>query len=415
MNVVAAFGIGLYNEYKLIRCSNFHKGVIMEYQVLIFMTEKYLSAVEMVSENDCERISIDGNETVEYKDEKDIRKFCDYIKEYYSIDEFSDLEMEIDLVYGNTEQRYLTHFINLIKGCNKISVIELKKILPVILLQKKMIRKNENVLGAFLGESYQVRCDNAMQITAEKTVVNGIGKQIKYEDFSFLYYFDAKNLSNDISSSKAYKENVLKIDTIKQQLDEKNKQNRLLQEQRDMMSAQVEDANRNINNLQDRIVSYEKTIESLRQEKVKMFLELEPLFEKDRQIISVSFSRSDFFGDFLLKLQVEDGSNIEVGNTIIELEPLDNYMSNNHKEYCRARKSGKIIWLIGKRTQKNRHSSSIDVAVICNKLDNKENVMKWYKRNPEPKNLLEAVGSGYFASELGPNPIRESLWIEKKK
>lgn len=387
----------------------------MEYQILIFMTEKLLSAVEMVSENDCERISIDGNETVEYRGEQDIRNFCDCIKEYYSIDEFSDLEMEIDLVYGNTEQRYLAYLINLITGCNKISVIELKKILPVILLQRKMIRKNEDVPVVFQGESYQVQCDSTMQIKVEKIAVNGVGKQIKYEDFSFLYYFDAKNLSNDISSSKVYKENVLKIDTIKQQLDEKNKQNMLLQEQRDMMSAQVEDANKSIISLKDRIGSYEKTIASLKQEKEKMFLELEPLFEKDRQIICVSFSESDFYGDFLLKLQVEDGSYIVEQKKIIQLEPLESGSWNKHKEYYCARKSGKIFWLIDDNIKKCKRDNSMDIAIICNKLDNKENVMKWYKRNPKPKNFLEAVGLGYFASEFGSNPIRETLWIKKNK
>lgn len=387
----------------------------MEYQVLIFMTEKSLSAVEMVSESDCEVISIDGNETMEYQEEKDIRKFCDCIKEYYSIDEFSDLEMEIDLVYGNTEKQYLTYLITQVTGCNNFSVTELKKILPVILLKRKMLCKNEEVLVAFLGESYLAQCDNTLRIIVEKTADNGEGERIQYEDFSILFYFDAKKLSDDFGDSKANEKNILEIEAIEKQLDEKNKQNRLLQEQRDMMSAQVEDANRNINNLKDRIGSYEKTIASLKQEKEKMFLELEPLFEKERQIIQVSFSDSDFYGDFLLKLQVEDGSVIESGNTIIELEPLDNFMCNNHKEYCCARKSGKIIWLIEKNAQKNKHSSSIDIAIICNKFDDKENVMKWYKRNPEPKNLLESVGSGYFASILGPNPIRESLWIKKQK
>lgn len=387
----------------------------MEYQVLIFITEKSLSAVETVSENDCEIISIDGNETMEYQEEKDIRKFCDCIKEYYSIDKFSDLEMEIDLVYGNTEKQYLTYLINQVTGCDKFSVIELKKILPVILLQRKMIRKSEDVLVAFLGESYLVQCDNTLRIMVEKAADNGAGERIQYEDFSLLFYFDAKELSDDFGDSKVNEKNILKIEAIEKQLDEKNKQNRLLQEQRDMISAQLEDANKSIIGLKDRIGSYEGTINALKQEKEKILLELEPLFEKDRQIMSVSFSRSDFYGDFILKLQVEDGSDIERGNTIIELEPLEKRSYDKHKEYICAPKSGKIFWLIEKNTKKDKYSLTIDIAIICNKFDDKENVMKWYKRNPEPKSLLESVGSGYFASEFGPHPIRESLWIEKKK
>ena len=100
MNVVAASGIGLYNEYKLIRCSNFHKGVVMEYQLLIFLTDKLLKAVEVVSKDQYELVNIDGNEILEYHGEEGICKFCNSLKEYYSIDEFSDLEMEISLIYN---------------------------------------------------------------------------------------------------------------------------------------------------------------------------------------------------------------------------------------------------------------------------------------------------------------------------
>ena len=384
----------------------------MEYQVLIFMTEKSLSAVETVSENDCEIISIDGNETMEYQEEKDIRKFCDCIKEYYSIDEFSDLEMEIDLVYGNTEKQYLTYLINQVTGCNKFSVIELKKILPVILLQRKMIRKNEDFLVAFLGESYLVQCDNTLRIMVEKTADNGAGERIQYEDFSLLFYFDVKKLSDDFGDSKVNEKNILKIEAIEKQLDEKNKQNRLLQEQRDMISAQLEDANKSIIGLKDRIGSYEGTINALKQEKEKILLELEPLFEKDRKIFSANFSRSEFYGEFLLKLQVEDGSDIVEQKNIIQLEPLGSGSWDKHKEYYCAHKRGKIFWLIDDNTKKNKRDNSIDIAVICNKLDNKENVMKWYKRESKGSDMGRAFQLALLYPEFSK---RETLYVEKQK
>lgn len=361
----------------------------MEYQVLIFMTEKSLSAVETVSENDCEIISIDGNETMEYQEEKDIRKFCDCIKEYYSIDEFSDLEMEIDLVYGNTEKQYLTYLINQVTGCDKFSVIELKKILPVILLQRKMIRKSEAVLVAFLGESYLVQCDNTLRIMVEKTVDNGAGERIQYEDFSLLFYFDAKKLSDDFGDSKVNERNILKIEAIEKQLDEKNKQIGVLEREKNIAILQLNQANQQISEIEAKMHFSESTISMLEQDKADLILKLDYFLEGKRVILALKKSECGFLKDYILEQQFEDGDYLEEGNCVVRLKPLSKIHGSCIK-VCTTPYSGKIFWLIDDKIKLSStdklKKEYIDVAIICDKIDTRDNVKKWYHSSPKAVN-----------------------------
>ena len=95
----------------------------MDYQLLIFMTNKWLKAVEVVSKDQYELINIDGNEILEYHEEKGIRKFCNSLKEYYSIDEFSDLEMEISLIYNEVSNQAITQLVKQLEKADRKSVV----------------------------------------------------------------------------------------------------------------------------------------------------------------------------------------------------------------------------------------------------------------------------------------------------
>lgn len=381
MNVVAAFGIGLYNEYKLIRCSNFHKGVIMEYQVLIFMTEKYLSAAEIISENEYEIISIDGNEAMEYCSDKDIQKFCSCIKEYYNIDEFSDLEIEISLVYGTVGKAALALIVKQINGVDKLDIMKATKLFPIVLMQNKMVHKNKRVQFGFLEETYQVQCNEDMQLRTEKVTGEKVLNKIGYGDFTCLYYPKAGNLENDAAC-------MAKIKSLEEKLDEKDCIIEKLDTEKKEVVRQLNQSSKRVMDLERLSVEDGEIIIQLKQEKDSIMEELELFLEKARTICKASFNNSSFWGDVLLKQQIKDGENVKSGDIIFSLEPLDKlFYCNKHEKFYRAPRDGKVFWLVDDNLKISMKSSlfsgSIDVFIITNKLDNKENVLKWYESKPE--------------------------------
>ena len=57
----------------------------MKYCILIFMAKDRLAAIDIGADGMADEISINGNDTMPYASEDEIREFCQHIKDYYNL------------------------------------------------------------------------------------------------------------------------------------------------------------------------------------------------------------------------------------------------------------------------------------------------------------------------------------------
>ena len=70
----------------------------MNYNLLICSSTKEWMAIDINEDGNCDRISFEGNDTIEINSGKIVDSFCTQILNYYNIDDFNDIEIDIRIV-----------------------------------------------------------------------------------------------------------------------------------------------------------------------------------------------------------------------------------------------------------------------------------------------------------------------------
>lgn len=196
----------------------------MDYQLLIFMTNKLLKAVEVVSKDQYELINIDGNEMLEYHGEKGIRKFCDSLKEYYSIDEFSDLEMEISLIYNEVSNQVILELVKQLERTERVNTVGLEKLIPIILTNRKLIKRNTDVYAEFMETYSKISVNEQMEILTVKSTPVESAIKLTEQDFGFLVHFTASYCMEDELVKKQEASSAEALKTVKAELEKAKEQ-----------------------------------------------------------------------------------------------------------------------------------------------------------------------------------------------
>lgn len=160
----------------------------MKYEILIYAGRKNLTALD-VTENESKYISINGYKSV-VSDKADILYGC--LLDYYNVDNLAEIKAEVSIINGGAPEKTIEFLISKLGRLSGFSLYNTEKILPVILLNKKMIGKNKSASVKVADDCYKVTSDDSCRVMVERTET--AETEIFPEDFTLMNYFNCINM-----------------------------------------------------------------------------------------------------------------------------------------------------------------------------------------------------------------------------
>ena len=350
----------------------------MLYKIIIFMTSNLLRAVDISNNGECEIISIDGNTELEYKKNLDIEQFCEYLKEVYNIEKFSELDISVLLVKAGAREEDITYLYNLLKEVSDKNIVGAEKIIPFVISAQGLVKQNSTLMVNIMNSFYKTEMDN--QLNLRCTSISYAKDSMELTGDMFQIFFDFKGISmkNDEEElAKKEKENLQK----EQKYLEKEKQLK-------------EDYEKEIAKLKGMLECSKNELAQLRHNEElnkKQVQELEQLKKNaKRSVCCFEKCMSYVHGTRKIKFLVEEGSIVQENQKIAEMyvnanfsrsfglvgRSFDTGTSYISGESITINTGGRLFYLIKNGREGIEEGDA--VAIIGDLSDTKEDVMNWY-------------------------------------
>lgn len=179
----------------------------MPIQLIIFLTKNKIFACEINNNGQADAISINGNSEIKCEGKESIDELMECLFDAFSIDGFGDEHFDIVIVDCGGDKNVITYASEKCMGADKLSIIGVEKLLPLIVWNKTQLQAGEEVVAVFDEACYKVVCD-------EKNVIRCTGKARKgkesitlsLNDFSCLYYLNIENMKGGVVDTEALQE-----------------------------------------------------------------------------------------------------------------------------------------------------------------------------------------------------------------
>ena len=166
----------------------------MDYQLVILADKKVLMAIDIDEDGNCEAVSIDGNDSMNYSGKEDIEKFAQYICEEYNVDEIEELEAGGTIINCGAETDNVIGLLEVFNDLKGIDAIDIKKLLPIIAQNRGLLQHGSKTIFKVMDNYYSVKCDNDGVATAGKNKRTDEAVELDGSDFTFLYFYKASNV-----------------------------------------------------------------------------------------------------------------------------------------------------------------------------------------------------------------------------
>ncbi|MDO4789272.1 MAG: hypothetical protein Q4A19_08965 [Johnsonella sp.] len=346
----------------------------MQYKIIVFITEEYLKALDVTEEERFSDISIEGNKRMRYLREEDADRFCDYIRMFYNINQFSELDifaLIVDATKTEEKRRGAEYIFDALCGCKR-SLLAAEQILPILVNMKEMLGASQEIRVCFLGGHYLVQADEEFRISVRAE--EGEAELVLDESAAAgIYYFKGTD-----SLSRA----------LRPELEEKEERIKALE-------GRLEEAKREAADLWLRLKGAEKEGKELQEEMERLRLEHKKCKENMR-IICYADKRS-FEGNFdmycyqkfVVRFEIANGELVTPRQHIATIRP--SYYFQGFKAYSPIR--GRFFHLVEEEKEIESglgiwggvRMPGTAVAIIGAEDDTEEEVMEWYAKISENK------------------------------
>lgn len=362
----------------------------MDYNLLICISKDKLMAMDIQDEDVVDRISIEGNDSIDFQQNGDIENFCEYIKNYYNIEQLSELTINAAVIYFNANKDNVNILLECLKDVASINVIDSKKILPIIALKKLEIEEGtivnincfNNQLTMEVGENLQVN-----YIDEKK----GTTLDIEPEELKLLYFFDCEGLVADKNKAEESEQ--------KYQIALKKEQEKTLKAKEDyvtlekkykQVSEELEKINEAVKNRMELLESRRQIIKFEEEEKEEVEHITGGLFTYVSNAMKVVEKyQSALENIYLVENKHRDGDIVSAKKIIANVGVYKNLHNSDKTEvskdnlYCqrtisiKTSKVGKIYYL---RKDDEVINIGDDIAILADVGDTREQVMEWYNQ-----------------------------------
>lgn len=336
----------------------------MEYNVLLCISEKTWVALD-VNNGQCDRISMDGNETVQVSAVAEVKDFCTHILNYYNISDFHELEINVKIVTTDVERELVFELCESLKAAKRVELMYAETILPICVLKKCVVKGNTSVDVEYLGREYTLQVDEALCVSYREEKAGQL-LAVEPEDFSFLVRFDCTNLISDEKEledlKKKYQEELSakqeEVEKLKQELAELKKSNELLQAQAEKEELEMKK--------KEAVLISKRTVVWYSTEQEK--------HAKNRGL----------FGDTLLNTMynrnTEEGYNctylVKDGDIVKQGKTLAKVSNGFYEREIKAPANGRVFLL----PKKKKLTQDTPLFLLADPSEEKEAVMEWYNK-----------------------------------
>ena len=174
----------------------------MNYNLLVCAADKQWTAIDVNADGDCDRISIEGNQAMSVESNEVVSEFCAQILNYYNIEKFSDIELNIKIVVISEYSSLIENLFLQMNGAKSINIIDAKCIIPVYVLKKCIVKPDSVIDVRCFEKKFTLQVDNDLLVSYTDGKA-GEGIVMEPEDFSILFRFDCRNLISDKSNDES--------------------------------------------------------------------------------------------------------------------------------------------------------------------------------------------------------------------
>ena len=328
----------------------------------------------------CDRVSLNGNESAKVDSTNEVKYFCEQVKDYYNIDTFCDLDMNIKIVIDEYSSLIATLF-EYLKEAKSVNIIDLKNVVPIYILKNCTVKPNSSVDVQCLNLEFKIKVDDKLRVSygsvsSDEFVI------INPEDFSFLFKFDCTNLISDEREFFKFKEKCTAlVESMKRELEVQKAAYRELQEK--------------CNTIEKTYMDLKKSSEE-RKYKLNERRTIVRFF-KDRlersntsgnsgsqgemsydSILSFTWSLGRYNKKNKCRLFKSDGDIVKKGEKLLDVIEEDGTSTERtgRKWVIDAPADGRIFILVNN----NSYIKNSDaVAIITDPADSKNDALKWYE------------------------------------
>lgn len=360
----------------------------MDYNLLICISKDKLMAMDIQDEDVVDRISIEGNDSIDFQQNGDIENFCEHIKNYYNIEQLSEITINASVIYFNASKDNLNILLECLKDVASINVIDSKKIFPIIALKKLEIEEGtivnincfDNQLTMEVGENLQVN-----YIDEKK----GTTLDIEPEELKLLYFFDCEGLVADKNKADESEQ--------KYQIALKKEQEKTLKAKEDYVTLEkkYKQVSEELEKINEAVKNRMELLESRRQI-IKFEVEEEEKEEVEHTNGGIFYAmkmvgkyQSALENIYLVENKHRDGDIVSAKKIIANVRVYKNLHNSDKTEvskynlYCqrtisiKTSEAGKIYYL---RKDDEVINVGADIAILADPRDTREQVMEWYNQ-----------------------------------
>ena len=172
-------------------------------QIIIFLTKSRIFGRSINSNGKNKDISINGNTSIECKEKSNIDEFIECLLAEFRVSNFAKGDFDIIILNCNASVELVRYLYEKCSNINKLNVICIEKVLPLIILNKVRLWPGLKVTIKFMDDVYHVCCDdnffiNPFQDNKETTGGNET-VELQVDDFCYLYNLNVLRLLSQTS------------------------------------------------------------------------------------------------------------------------------------------------------------------------------------------------------------------------
>lgn len=372
----------------------------MDYNLLICISKDKLMAMDIQDEDVVDRISIEGNDSIDFQQNSDIENFCEHIKNYYNIEQLSEITINASVIYFNSNKDNLNILLECLKDVASINVIDSKKILPIIALKKLEIEEGtivnincfDNQINIEVGENFQVNYIDEKE---------GTLLDIEPEELKLLYFFDCEGLVADKNKAEELEQKYQIALKKEQEKTLKVKEDYVILEKKyKQVSEELEKINEAVKNRMEllesrrQIIKFEEEEEEKEKEKEEvehtnggLFSFINDAMKETMKVVEKYQSALENI--YLVENKHRDGDIVSAKKIIANVRVYKNLHNSDKTEvskdnlYCqrtisiKTSEAGKIYYL---RKDDEVINVGADIAILADPRDTREQVMEWYNQ-----------------------------------
>lgn len=208
----------------------------MNSKLIIFITSTEIYGYDITNLSDVSVISIDGDSRMKL-DDGPVSDFIEYIKDWYSIESFSEIDIEAAVIDCNSERTVLHKLLSQLKDCISVSVYPLKAAVLYALIGKNGSAADGEYVD-YAGYTYKISCAGG-EYSVEEAEHSDSSIMLSESDFYFVFHMKAVSGGTDQAEveelSAKYEYTLGQLDKSKKETAELIQQINYLKEQNSIL------------------------------------------------------------------------------------------------------------------------------------------------------------------------------------